>query len=288
MQRTLKATLAAALIAGAAGQALAQDHDHGDRGQQAPRAEAPRGAAPGGAPQQHAGPGPGGGGAPRGEAAPNFQRHDGAAPGGPGQQHFDRSDRQGAGPGAGGGAAAGAGRNFERDRGSREVVTPGAGRNFERDRGHEVVAPGGDRGFDNRRDGHEAGPGFDARNGRAGHPDNRGEAFRGDGVRGNGVRGDVRGGERWQPGRYPPVYWAHQRYHLGGYRQPYGFFVRSWAFGDILPRSWFARDYWIGDFYDYGLPYPPPGYTWVRVGGDALMIDQYTGRISQVVRGIFW
>jgi Ni/Co efflux regulator RcnB len=64
--------------------------------------------------------------------------------------------------------------------------------------------------------------------------------------------------------------------------------VRSWQFGDFLPGGWFADPYWINDFNDYDLPYPPPGYEWVRVGPDALMVDRYTGRIVQVVRGIFW
>ena len=89
-------------------------------------------------------------------------------------------------------------------------------------------------------------------------------------------------------GRAPPVFWSQNRYRIGGYRAPYGYYVRTWGFGEFLPRGWWGQDYWIGDFLDYGLPYPPPGYEWVRVGGDALMIDRYTGRIVQVVRGIFW
>ncbi|HZZ30869.1 MAG TPA: RcnB family protein [Phenylobacterium sp.] len=137
---------------------------------------------------------------------------------------------------------------------------------FNHDQG-QGPAPGGDRGFDGRRDGHGAGAQVDARNG-AGAP--RGQA------------------PRWQPGRYPPVYASHDRFHAGAYRAPYGYYSRAWGFGDFLPRAWFGESYWIGDFIDYGLPYPPPGYEWVRVGGDALMIDRYTGRIVQVVRGIFW
>jgi Ni/Co efflux regulator RcnB len=86
----------------------------------------------------------------------------------------------------------------------------------------------------------------------------------------------------------PPVFWAEQRFRLGAYRAPYGFYVRDWGFGDILPRGWYGDQYYLGDFLDYDLPYPPPGYAWVRVGGDAIMIDRYTGRIVQVVRGIFW
>ena len=84
------------------------------------------------------------------------------------------------------------------------------------------------------------------------------------------------------------MFWSHDRYRAGPYRAPYGYYVRSWGFGDFLPRPWFAESYWLGDFIDYGLPYPPPGFEWVRVGPDALMVDRYTGRVVQVVRGIFW
>jgi Ni/Co efflux regulator RcnB len=84
------------------------------------------------------------------------------------------------------------------------------------------------------------------------------------------------------------VFQSRSRFHAGGYRPPAGYYARSWGFGQFLPRAWFARNYWLSDFLDFGLPYPPPGFTWVRVGPDALMIDEYTGRIVQVVRGIFW
>jgi Ni/Co efflux regulator RcnB len=159
-------------------------------------------------------------------------------------------------------------------------------RQFERDRSREVVQPGpSERGWDGRRDGHQVGPAFDARNGRDGRWDDRNGDRRGDGRGGDRHWGR---GDHWQSGRYPPVFWAQDRFRVGPYRQPYGYYVRSWAFGDFLPRGWFAEPYWIGDFLDYDLPYPPPGFEWVRVGGDALLVDRYNGRIVQIVRGIFW
>jgi Ni/Co efflux regulator RcnB len=248
--KTITATLAALLLAGAGTAALAQDREHdrgGERtqpqahpqGQQAPQGGHARAGAP-----------------PGSQAAPVIvqQRHDsqgqrfqgagpGPAPSAAGPQRFDR----GAGPGPG------AGRQFDQTRGPREVIPPSA-----------AGVRGGDRGFDNRRDGHVAGAQVDARN------------------------SPWRGGERWQPGRAPPVFWSHDRFRVGAYRAPYGYYVRTWGFGEFLPRGWYGENYWVGDFLDYGLPYPPPGYEWVRVGGDALMIDRYTGRIVQVVRGIFW
>jgi Ni/Co efflux regulator RcnB len=94
--------------------------------------------------------------------------------------------------------------------------------------------------------------------------------------------------DRWERGRFPPIYQSPRRFHLDRYRAPRGYYYRQWAFGDFLPRGWFGPDYLLGDFYAYGLPYPPPGYEWVRVGEDALLVDRYTGRIVQVVRFVFW
>ncbi|MGH6963026.1 MAG: RcnB family protein, partial [Phenylobacterium sp.] len=101
-------------------------------------------------------------------------------------------------------------------------------------------------------------------------------------------RRDDRGRPHWQQGRYPPVYRSHQRYRYGYYRPPVGFYAHSWLFGEILPRGWYGSDYLLNDWWSYGLPYPPLGYDWVRVGNDALLIDSYSGRVVQVVQDIFW
>lgn len=82
--------------------------------------------------------------------------------------------------------------------------------------------------------------------------------------------------------------WSGERFRLSPYRAPYGYYARAWGFGDFLPRPWFERSYWLLNFLDFDLPYPPPGFVWVRVGPDAIMIDEYSGRIVQVVHGIFW
>ena len=297
MRTTIKAALAAVLLTGAGTQALAQDHDHRDQGGQArapqaqaraPQAQAQRAPAPAGQPQMRNG-GPRGGemvrqGAPanpgfRGERGPaqNFQRPEMQRREGRGGPEARGERFQGQAPVNGAPAV----QRFDRGAGQ----APGQARQWDHERGpHEVIPPGvAGRGPDARHDGRGAGPGFDGRNGRDG-------AWQGGRNEGReGRRGGDRGGsERWQSGRYPPVYWSQHRFRLGGYRQPYGYYARAWAFGDFLPRGWFGQDYWLGDFVDYGLPYPPPGFEWVRVGDDAIMVDQYTGRVVQVVRGIFW
>jgi Ni/Co efflux regulator RcnB len=55
-----------------------------------------------------------------------------------------------------------------------------------------------------------------------------------------------------------------------------------------LPSIFWANNYWINDYYDYGLGAPPPGTVWVRYGSDAILIDRYTGEILEVVYDQFY
>lgn len=111
---------------------------------------------------------------------------------------------------------------------------------------------------------------------------------------------DWRDGRRWddprrhQPRprydrrRYEPIWRSPQRYRGWAYRPPAGFYARSWVFGDMLPRTWWRPDYRILDWWSYGLPIPPAGYEWVRVGDDALLVDMFNGRVVQVAYDLFW
>ena len=101
--------------------------------------------------------------------------------------------------------------------------------------------------------------------------------------RGNDDRRD-RFEDRHQTWRYH----SPQRYRGWDYRPPFGFYTHSWAFGEFLPHDWWSQDYTIDDWWRYGLPQPPRGYQWVRVGADALMIDRYDGRVVRVVYDVFW
>lgn len=112
-----------------------------------------------------------------------------------------------------------------------------------------------------------------------------------------------RGGDpRWNDGRrpndhdrprydrrhYPPVYRIPHRYHVPPYRRPPGWYSFSWGFGDVLPNGWYGSNYRILDWWSYGLPMPPLGYDWIRVGDDALLVDNFSGRVVQVVYDLFW
>jgi Ni/Co efflux regulator RcnB len=127
--------------------------------------------------------------------------------------------------------------------------------------------PYGDHGPDGRDRGDERGPGD---------------------YRGPGRDHDRGGGPRWAPHVYPPTYRSPYRYHGPAWRPPHGYYYRPWRFGEILPYGWYAPDYQLVDWWDYDLPEPPPGYVWVRVGADALLVEGYSGRIVQVVRYLFW
>lgn len=79
-----------------------------------------------------------------------------------------------------------------------------------------------------------------------------------------------------------------RRFRIGPYRPPAGFYGHHWTFGEFLPRPYWVRDYWLLDFDAYGLPPPPYGAVWVRVGSDALLIDEYSGEIITVAYDVFY
>lgn len=81
---------------------------------------------------------------------------------------------------------------------------------------------------------------------------------------------------------------APRHFQAGAYRPPQGFVSRHWRYGDRLPRAYYARNYWLTNFLIYGLLSPPPGLVWVRVGPDALLIDEYTGEVVRMEYGVFY
>lgn len=106
-------------------------------------------------------------------------------------------------------------------------------------------------------------------------------------VRGGGAP-DTDRRHRWERRRYPPIYVSPWRYYGSSWYPPSGFYARSWSYGDFLPDDWYGPRRRILDWWDYGLPEPPPGHVWVRIDDDALLVDSFTGRIVQVVRHVFW
>jgi Ni/Co efflux regulator RcnB len=108
---------------------------------------------------------------------------------------------------------------------------------------------------------------------------------------------------RYHPGKRPPDWdrhrqlnrrsWqynrrAERRYRWHRYNPPRHWKYRRWGFGMILPSPFWVRQYWITNYWQFGLPNPPYGYVWVRYGNDALLINVRSGQILQVVYGLFY
>ena len=136
------------------------------------------------------------------------------------------------------------------------------------DRGPGAGGPGGDHrgGFDR---GPGPGPGFD---------------------RGRGPGGGFRGPE---PGFRPGAFlrdhnWRGGRFRAPFYRYPSGWGYRRWAFGAYLPGIFLGSNYFIGSYWIYGLPAPPVGYHWIRVGPDALLVRYGDGYVLDAAYGIFY
>ena len=82
-------------------------------------------------------------------------------------------------------------------------------------------------------------------------------------------------------------YQAARSYHIGPYHPPAGWVDRHWAYGQILPRAYWASQYFLADYWLFGLEIPPVGCEWVRDGDDAILINTANGEILQVEYGVF-
>jgi Ni/Co efflux regulator RcnB len=110
----------------------------------------------------------------------------------------------------------------------------------------------------------------------------------------------VRDGSRWASGGWNRDWRNDRRYdwrnyrdrhrsvfRLGIYYDPFGYGYRSFDIGYRLQPNYFGQQYWI-DPARYGLPFPPPGTSWVRYWNDALLVDTYSGEVVDVIHNFFW
>ena len=81
---------------------------------------------------------------------------------------------------------------------------------------------------------------------------------------------------------------AERQYHFGSYNAPQGYAYHHYDFGDRLPQGYYGQNFWIANFLNFGLISPPDGYVWVRYGPDAVLIDEDTGEIAQIVYDQFY
>jgi Ni/Co efflux regulator RcnB len=80
---------------------------------------------------------------------------------------------------------------------------------------------------------------------------------------------------------------AARSYKIGPYHRPSGWAARRWAFGQTLPRAYWATQYVLVDYWLFSLEVPPAGYEWVRVGADAMLVNIVNGEILQAEYGVF-
>ena len=198
--------------------------------------------------------GPGGPASPHGGVGGGF-RHPGSSSSGP----VDRS------AGAIGGG---------HGRWGREYSAPGVGGSSARHGGGAAASfsHGGGAGLTRHQDGVGV-----AHQGRA--------RFGTPGFRGGPGRAQPRFDRRY----YPAAISAQTRFHwVGGWSRQPDYYYRRWGYGDYLPFGWYGRPFWILDYWLYDLPIAPFDYVWVRVGPDALLVDEYTGEVVEVIYGLFW
>ena len=88
-------------------------------------------------------------------------------------------------------------------------------------------------------------------------------------------------------GSYQHNFQAARSYKIGPYHHPAGWSARRWAYGQTLPRSYWAPQFILADYWLFALEVPPSGYEWVRDDSDALLVDTSTGEILQVEYGVF-
>ena len=81
---------------------------------------------------------------------------------------------------------------------------------------------------------------------------------------------------------------AQMRYHYRPYDQPHGYYYQRWSYGQVFPTIFWTQNYWLTDYYSFGLVNPPYGYVWVRYGPDALLVTVYNGQILSVEYGVFY
>jgi Ni/Co efflux regulator RcnB len=88
--------------------------------------------------------------------------------------------------------------------------------------------------------------------------------------------------------QYRHEYRAERRFRVRPYVRPRGWYSFAWGLGDILPNLFWSENYWIVDYWRYGLPVPPYNCVWVRNDSDALLIDRGTGEVVEVIYDVFY
>ncbi|MDR2881759.1 MAG: RcnB family protein [Azoarcus sp.] len=80
---------------------------------------------------------------------------------------------------------------------------------------------------------------------------------------------------------------AWRTFSVGPYHPREQWQNRHWHSGETLPVVFWTDDYYLTDYWLFGLEVPPVGYEWVRYGSDALLVNLTDGEILQSVYDVF-
>jgi Ni/Co efflux regulator RcnB len=89
--------------------------------------------------------------------------------------------------------------------------------------------------------------------------------------------------------QYARTITAKKHYNAGVYVSPSGYVYSRYAVGARAPEMFRGGHATLDHYSTYGLDTPPVGtdLAWIRVGDDALLIDQSTGEVVQADYGLF-
>ena len=93
--------------------------------------------------------------------------------------------------------------------------------------------------------------------------------------------------QTYDKGGYNHNFKATQTYHVGPYHGGASYRYTRWQYGQMLPSRYRGQQYWLAEYWLFGLDVPPMGYEWIRYGPDAILVDTATGEVVQVVYGDF-
>ncbi len=93
--------------------------------------------------------------------------------------------------------------------------------------------------------------------------------------------------QTYDKGGYNHNFKAAQTYHVGPYHAGASYRYTRWQYGQMLPSRYRGQQYWLAEYWLFGLDVPPVGDEWIRYGPDAILVDTSTGEVVQVVYGNF-
>jgi hypothetical protein len=96
----------------------------------------------------------------------------------------------------------------------------------------------------------------------------------------------------WRKDRRYDWYKHRNRYwwlfQLGWYNDPFGWGYQPYGIGWRMWPSYYGRQYWLDDPWQYRLPYAPAGTRWIRYWDDAILVDLWSGQVVDVIYNFFW